>query len=132
MCVTSARNFELQKIHASFFSLLTYRVAIRRVTSYRSGLHLFSPRFPSFDMVVVICRVTSIDNPCVVGSSPTLVGVSPCEVAQLVERRTTVPYYFFSTTINEGAMMPLFLLTFNTFYLCRDLMRRRPRLRRRM
>lgn len=58
--------------------------------------------FPSFDMVVVICRVTSIANPCVVGSNPTLVGVSPCEVAQLVERRTTVPYITFSTTINEG------------------------------
>lgn len=73
--------------------------------------------FPSFDMVVVICRVTSIANPCVVGSSPTtsenhrkvLRGV-----AQLVERRTTVPYITFSTTINEGAIMPLFLLTFNT------------------
>lgn len=68
-------------------------------------------------MVVVICRVTSIDNPCVVGSSPAaaenhrkvLRGV-----AQLVERRTTVPYITFSTTINEGAIMPLFLLTFNT------------------
>lgn len=70
--------------------------------------------FPSFDMVVVICRVTSIANPCVVGSSPTLVGVIAYEVAQLVERRTTVPYITFSTTINEGAIMPLFLLTFNT------------------
>lgn len=88
---------------------------MRRVTSYRSGLHLFSPAFPSFDMVVVTCRVTSIDNPCVVGSTPTLVGVSPCGVAQLAERRTTVPYITFSTTINEGAIMPLFLLTFNTF-----------------
>lgn len=70
--------------------------------------------FPSFDMVVVICRVTSISNPCVVGSSPALVGVISYEVAQLVERRTTVPYITFSTTINEGAIMPLFLLTFNT------------------
>lgn len=68
--------------------------------------------FPSFDMVVVICRVTSIDNPCVVGSIPTLVGVISYEVAQLVERRTTVPYYFFSTTINEGAIMPLFFINF--------------------
>jgi hypothetical protein len=65
-------------------------------------------------MVVVICRVTSTDNPCVVGSTPTLARVVAREVAQLVERRTTVPYYFFSTTINEGAIMPLFLLTFNT------------------
>ena len=58
--------------------------------------------FPSFDMVVVISRVTSTDNPCVVGSSPTLACVAAREVAQLVERRTTVPYYFFSTTVNEG------------------------------
>jgi hypothetical protein len=83
-------------------------VAIRRVTSYRSGLHLFSPTFPSFDMVVVICRVTSIANPCVVGSTPTAAENPQViirrlrGVAQLVERRTTVPYITFSTTINEG------------------------------
>ena len=58
--------------------------------------------FPSFSMVVVICRVTSIANPCVVGSNPTLASTPAREVAQLVERRTIVPYNFFSTTINEG------------------------------
>lgn len=77
------------KTHTTFFSLLTYRVAIRRVTSLLgrrravqlrtalteavgvTGAHECSLlAFPSFDMVVVICRVTSIDNPCVIGSNP--------------------------------------------------------------
>lgn len=97
------------------------RTALTEAVSVTGAHECSLLAFPSFDMVVVICRVTSIDNPCVVGSSPTtaenpqVIILRLRGVAQLVERRTTVPYITFSTTINEGAIMPLFLLTFNTF-----------------